>query len=1129
MRGCWWFFLFVCSVSAHLLQARLLQAQSSESQSATSETKPAATAMSAAFKVPTGFEVQQFSTDAQATNIINMTVDSKGRVIAAGPGYLRALVDENGDGAADRSQVIANFPKDGAQGLAVDGDNLLVVGDGGVWVWEGLLSAKGSTKAAKQVLRLPTGSEHGTHSLQLGPDHHWYVIAGNYAVGINALAESSGRRSARAGTIWRMEKNFGKKQLWSEGIRNAYDFSFTATGAIVTYDSDDERDSGLPFYRPCRIYQLNFDSDAGWVSKGWKDNDSYATMPNVLGETGRASPTGVTCCLHPAWPASYYGSLIMADWTFGRIWCLKRLPNGEWEKELLMESTGSLGFAPTDLAFTPDGRLLVCSGGRGTQGAIFSLKWGGETTPMPDDPVEKLLAAPQPYDGWSQAIWHKELRRIGGKAVVDWLAAQVEKEMEPSFARRVQVQRAVECLLLDDTPTPATLIQKMLESGNADLVRSAWWFLGHRSKPIEKAEAAIWDIGLKRGLWNQTKEFDPEVVQIMLESIALRSTELRRYQFSQALSIRTEDSSKLSSAHWQLLLSLSYRFQGGPVSMVKWEGWPGGTELLRQTAQAIYAPPSNRANVQTLDLLERQLSQWNMEKRTADQLPIELFVVAIQKFLGDWRYSNPLQKDPPDSTILDGYRSLAVNEVPQKLRDSLALKLVQWSGQPFLESRSDVKQDLWRTIAMLQSASPQVLNDCLAQFASSSQPSDKLHYLLVASQCIAARSPQQTTETAQAMQSLVREVVAQNVSTDRNWPSRMQEIVNLLKKRDPKLIPTLLSQAEFGRPVDWVWGQATGEYSGQAREKMLAKMEQWDDRDVSMDVLRYMEPVASDARLLNRIRRIEGRGDLEYWIIQQLAASPAPQDYTRFVRGLASRDNDLALQAWRGLKRLKLESPKEELVPLLDFRLRMPLPNTSRNELSEVEQRIRTLFQSLKISIPSGAVNQWPLERLIGEALGDEAAKKWKESKKAIQWEPRLVEAEKLGGDLKRGEELYRQLRCAACHQGDSALGPALTGVTKRFSRDDLFRAIYDPNRDIPDRYRSLTILTTDGEVLTGIPVYDSVDGVILATVSGESVRVKKEDIEQRRPAEQSLMPVGLIDALTPQQLADLQEFISRL
>ena len=1119
MRGCWWFFLFGCLFTCNVLEA----------QTSNQETAPVPTPMSAAFKVPVGFEVQQFSNDALATNIINMTVDSTGSVIVAGPGYLRALVDQNGDGVADRSQLLANHPKDGAQGLAVDGENLLVVGDGGVWVWEGLLSAKGSSKPAKQLLRLPTGSEHGTHSIQLGPDHHWYVIAGNYAGGINALAESNGRRSPRAGTMWRIEKSFTKKQLWSEGLRNAYDFSFSALGDIVTYDSDDERDSGLPFYRPCRVLQLNMDSDAGWVSKGWKDNDSYLTMSEVLAETGRASPTGVTCCMHPAWPSSYFGSVIVADWTFGRIWCIKRLPDGGSEKELLMESTGSLGFAPTDLAFTPDGRLLVCSGGRGTQGAVFALKWSGESSPLPDDPVEKILATPQPYDGWSQTKWHKEVRSIGGKAIVDWLTTRVEKDVNDSFASRIQLQRAMECLLLDDSPTPTPLIQKMLASGKADLVRAAWWFLGHRSKSIERAEAAIWDAGIKRGLFKQTAEYDAEVIQTMLEALTLRAAELKKYQFSQPLMLTTNEATRLSSQHWQLMLSLIYRLQASPLPIVKWEDWSGGNEVLRQLALAIYAPPSKRANAQGLELLDRQLVLWEKEQRPFDRLPQGLFILAIQKFLGDWRYSIPLQKDPQDSTILDGYRALAANEAPQKLRDSLAFKLAKWSAVGTQQTKSDALQDLWRTIAMLQPASSSVLNDCLSQFANSTQPSDKLHYLLVASQCAAPRSSQQTMETAKAMQALVREVVAQNVSTDRNWPSRMQEIVNLLKRRDPKLIPTLLAQADFGLPVDWVWGQAMGEFAGQAREKMLGRIEQWEDRDLSMDVLKYMEPVAKDPRLLNRLRRIDGRGDLEYWIIGQLASSPAPQDYPRFVRGLSSRDNDLALQAWRGLKRLKVEVPKEEFVPLLDFRLRMPLPNASRTELSELDQRIRGLLQALKIAVPSGNFAQWPLERLIAEAAGDDVAKKWKESKKTISWEPRLAEAAKLGGDLKRGEELYRQLRCAACHQGDSALGPALTGVTKRFSRDDLFRAIYDPNRDIPDRYRSLTILTTDGEVLTGIPVYDSVDGVILATVSGESVRVKKEDIEQRRPAEQSLMPVGLIDALTPQQLADLQEFISRL
>lgn len=1119
MRGCWWFFLLVCCEFSSQVWA----------QSVDQEPASSSTAMSAAFKVPTGFEAQQFSTDAQATNIINMTVDTLGRVIVAGPGYLRALVDDNGDGVADRSQLLANHPKDGAQGLAVDGDNLLVVGDGGVWLWEGLVSAKGSVKPAKQILRLPTGSEHGTHRIQLGPDHHWYIMAGNYAGGINALAESSGRRPARAGTVWRLEKNFTKKQLWSEGLRNAYDFSFSALGDIVTYDSDDERDSGLPFYRPCRVYQLGLDSDSGWVSKGWKDNDSFITMPAVLAETGRASPTGVACCMHPAWPSSYFGSIIVADWTFGRIWCLKRLPSGQFEKELLMESTGSLGFAPTDLAFTPDGRLMICSGGRGTQGAVFALKWGGESTPLPDQPVERLLATPQPYDGWSQTLWYRELRALGGKEIVAWLASRVDRDIADSYANRVQVQRAMECLLLDDTPTPAPLIQKMLDSGKPPMVRAAWWFLGRRAKPIERAEAALWDRGIKRGLFQQTTEFDPDTITVMLEALALRASDLRRYQFSQPLLLKTVDAVRLSPQHWQLILSLVYRFQSSPIPIVKWEDWGGGNELLRQTALAVYAPPSKRANVPSLDLLDRQFASWQKDKVGAERLPVGLYVLSTQKLLGDWRYSIPLQKDAPDSTILDGYRSMSVNEVPQKLRDSLAVKLSLWGAAESVQSDAGGLQDLWRTIAMLQPSSGAVLDDCLAQFAGSTQPSDKLHYLLVASQCTATRSAQQTSDTAQAMQSLVREVVAQNVSTDRNWPSRMQEIVNLLKRRDPKLIPTLLAQAEFGLPVDWVWGQAMAEYSQQAREKMLQRLEQWDDRDLSMDVLRYMEPVARDPRFLSRLRRIENRGDLEQWIIERLAVSPAPQDYERFVRGIASRDNSLALQAWRGLKRLRIEKPQDEILPLVDFRLRMPLPNTTRTDIAELDQRLRSLLQGLKIDVPMGDVAQWPMERLIQDAAGEEVAKKWKESKKSIQWEPRLAEAAKLGGDLKRGEELYRQLRCAACHQGDSALGPALAGVTKRFSRDDLFRAIYDPSRDIPDRYRSLTILTTEGEVLTGIPVYDSVDGVILATVSGESVRVKKDEIEQRRPAEQSLMPVGLIDALTPQQLADLQEFISRL
>src|SRR6266849_6579267 len=83
-------------------------------------------------KVPPGFEVVEFADGKLANDIHVMTIDPKGRVVVAGRGYIRILVDDDGDGKADRALDFARAPKDGAMGLFWEGDTLFVMGDGGL-------------------------------------------------------------------------------------------------------------------------------------------------------------------------------------------------------------------------------------------------------------------------------------------------------------------------------------------------------------------------------------------------------------------------------------------------------------------------------------------------------------------------------------------------------------------------------------------------------------------------------------------------------------------------------------------------------------------------------------------------------------------------------------------------------------------------------------------------------------------------------------------------------------------------------------------------------------------------------------------------------------------------------------
>src|SRR5476651_2448639 len=92
----------------------------------------APSALAQPLKVPPGFEVIEFADGKLANDIHVMTVDPKGRVVVAGRGYIRILVDDDGDGKADRAIEFASSPKDGAMGLLWEGDSLYVMGDGGL-------------------------------------------------------------------------------------------------------------------------------------------------------------------------------------------------------------------------------------------------------------------------------------------------------------------------------------------------------------------------------------------------------------------------------------------------------------------------------------------------------------------------------------------------------------------------------------------------------------------------------------------------------------------------------------------------------------------------------------------------------------------------------------------------------------------------------------------------------------------------------------------------------------------------------------------------------------------------------------------------------------------------------------
>jgi putative heme-binding domain-containing protein len=127
------------------------------------------------------------------------------------------------------------------------------------------------------------------------------------------------------------------------------------------------------------------------------------------------------------------------------------------------------------------------------------------------------------------------------------------------------------------------------------------------------------------------------------------------------------------------------------------------------------------------------------------------------------------------------------------------------------------------------------------------------------------------------------------------------------------------------------------------------------------------------------------------------------------------------------------------------------------------------------------------------------------------------------------GQELFHGApACGKCHRmfdrgGD--IGPDLTS----YNRADLGRmllALVHPSAEIREGYEVHTVLTVDGRMLSGFKVEDTDQLLVLRGADGQTQTISKEEVDDVFPNEQSLMPEGLVDSLTDDEIRDLFAFL---
>ncbi len=143
---------------------------------------------------------------------------------------------------------------------------------------------------------------------------------------------------------------------------------------------------------------------------------------------------------------------------------------------------------------------------------------------------------------------------------------------------------------------------------------------------------------------------------------------------------------------------------------------------------------------------------------------------------------------------------------------------------------------------------------------------------------------------------------------------------------------------------------------------------------------------------------------------------------------------------------------------------------------------------------------------------------------------PPLGQLAKMRGDAAAGLTVFNTIgTCIKCHKvrGEGKeVGPELTEIGSKLSREDMYVAILNPSAAVSHNFETYTLLDTAGQVVTGLLINQNDQEVTIRNVDGIDTTVARDDVEQLKKQALSLMPAELQKAMSLQNLVDLVDYM---
>lgn len=383
---------------------------------------------------------------------------------------------------------------------------------------------------------------------------------------------------------------------------------------------------------------------------------------------------------------------------------------------------------------------------------------------------------------------------------------------------------------------------------------------------------------------------------------------------------------------------------------------------------------------------------------------------------------------------------------------------------------------------------------------------------------------------------LVRRHIARRVASNSDEALGLELLVQLLgTSSNPSQIQDVLQGMLKG-----LEGTRTRQMP-ESWSKAFAQLSEAQDRSIRQDALR-LALIFDDPTALIRLREIAAdksepkqyRQDAILSLVQKKPAKLSdflftllddPETQDSALQGLAEFSDASIPERIMSLYPKLNASARQNALQTLASRRTWALALLDAVESKQISTSELTAYTARQLESLNDSKISARMKSLWGNVRPSSAEK----TKLIASYKKRLTSDSLSHADLPAGRLLF-QKNCANCHKlfGDGgAIGPDITGA-QRTNLDYLLENVVDPSASVAKDYQMELIATTSGRTITGLVIEQTPKALTIQTVN-EKLVVPREEIEERATSEVSMMPDGLLEKLTPDEVRNLIGYVSGL